>query len=168
MIAQLNTSILNLLSQIETAVMGLSDQQYSSSIALLGGSSIGQHIRHIIECYIELGNGYENGTVNYDGRKRDLVLETCRSAAIGKLREISSLINLENKSLFLTCEQMAEQTGHTKLTTNYDRELLYNLEHTVHHMALIRVGIGLTSVLQLPENFGVAASTISYRKTCAR
>ena len=51
------------------------------------------------------------------------------------------------------------------ISTNYFRELVYNLEHTVHHMALIRVGINEVSAVKVPEEFGVASSTIKYKRT---
>jgi hypothetical protein len=54
------------------------------------------------------------------------------------------------------------------ISTNYFREVAYNIEHTIHHMALIRVGINETTNILLPENFGVASSTIKYRKQCAQ
>ena len=54
------------------------------------------------------------------------------------------------------------------IESNYTRELLYNLEHCVHHQALIKVAILQWNHLQIDENFGVARSTIEYRKQCAQ
>jgi hypothetical protein len=54
------------------------------------------------------------------------------------------------------------------LDSNYYREVMYNLEHTIHHHALIKVGIEHFTSLQLPESFGVAPSTMQYRETCAQ
>ena len=56
----------------------------------------------------------------------------------------------------------------TRFHTNYYREVAYNLEHTIHHMALIKVGICEFTDILVPEGFGVAASTIKYRKECAQ
>jgi len=52
--------------------------------------------------------------------------------------------------------------------TNYYRELIYNLEHTIHHMALIKVGINEVSCIAVPEGFGIATSTIKFRRSCAQ
>jgi uncharacterized damage-inducible protein DinB len=168
MINQLDHSIRHLLRQLENAVSELSDQQFCTPIPLLGNSTIGQHIRHILEFYIELDNGYPIGLIDYNGRKRDHDLQTYRESAIHKIQQISNLIKLENKVLNVTVDFDSEEGITQQLPSNYFRELMYNIEHTVHHMALIRVGISLCSSILLPEDFGLAASTIKYKKACAQ
>jgi uncharacterized damage-inducible protein DinB len=168
MINQLDHSIRHLLRQLENAVSELSDQQFCTPIPLLGNSTIGQHIRHILEFYIELYNGYPIGLIDYNGRKRDHDLQTCRESAIHKIQQISNIIMLENKELNVTVEFDSDDEIKQELPSNYFRELMYNIEHTVHHMALIRVGISLCSSILLPEDFGLAASTIKYKKACAQ
>ena len=68
---------------------------------------------------------------------------------------------------------MVLQQGTTETTleieTNYERELLYNLEHSIHHQALIKVALLQLQSVEIPENFGVAQSTIVYRESqCVR
>lgn len=168
MINQLDHSIRHLLRQLENAVSELSDQQFCTPIPLLGNSTIGQHIRHILEFYIELDKGYPIGLIDYNGRRRDHDLQTCRESAIHKIQQISNIIMLENKELNVTVEFDSDDEIKQELPSNYFRELMYNIEHTVHHMALIRVGISLCSSILLPEDFGLAASTIKYKKACAQ
>jgi len=54
------------------------------------------------------------------------------------------------------------------IETNYYRELLYNLEHCIHHQALIRVALFQMENIKVNANFGVAPSTIEYRKQCVQ
>jgi RNA-binding protein YhbY len=54
------------------------------------------------------------------------------------------------------------------IDTNYNRELLYNLEHCIHHQALIKVAVLQNDAITIDANFGVARSTIEYRKQCAQ
>ncbi|MEJ5995073.1 hypothetical protein WG904_11650 [Pedobacter sp. Du54] len=168
MINQLRFSITNLLLQLEQVLTALSDEQFCAPVPLLSKSTIGQHIRHIIEFYVELNKGYEVGIINYDGRKRDHSLQTCRVTAIKKLQEISAVLNKENITLNIYADYANDDGSIQQLSTNYFRELMYNLEHTVHHMALIRVGIHSCTKLGVPDDFGVAASTIKYREQCAQ
>ena len=55
-----------------------------------------------------------------------------------------------------------------QLDSNYYREVMYNLEHAIHHHALIKVAIIHFTDLDLPDSFGVAPSTMEYRKACAQ
>jgi hypothetical protein len=156
----LREPILNLLEQLQLVITDLSDQQYTTPSPLLSNSTIGQHTRHIIEFFSALNNGYDSGIINYDNRRRDYTIESDRHFAIYQLYEIRQSLVKPDKPLLLVAE--FDQT--VTISTNYFRELLYNLEHIVHHMALMRVAI----TIPLPESFGVASSTLKFRKACAQ
>ena len=108
--------------------------------------------------------GYQLGR-----RIRDNKIETDKNFALGLLQEITRQIGKENKLLHLLTYYDEFQVEPDKISTNYYREIAYNLEHTIHHMALIRIGIHEVSAIQLPDNYGVASSTIRHRQsTCAQ
>jgi hypothetical protein len=48
-------------------------------------------------------------------------------------------------------------------SSTYYRELMHNLDHAIHHMAMIRVGLTTMPGITLPEDFGVAYSTLKFR-----
>lgn len=160
---QLTKSIEALLVQIGAMLDALTDEQYSRSLPVLSGASLGGHVRHVIEFFIELDRGYRTGHVNYDARRRDKAIEQQRAIALATLRLVAVGLGKENKVLLLTSATEAAETGF-QVATNYERELVYNLEHAVHHMALMKIGIGTLAAMQLPESFGVASSTIRYRQ----
>jgi hypothetical protein len=154
------------LLQLTAALQQLTNIQYAQKSNWLNSSTIGGHTRHIIELFQCLYNGYDEGVVNYENRKRDILIETNLELACSLLIKIGSVIDLPNKKLQLGC--LWGGNNLSTVETNYYREVMYNLEHTIHHMALIRVGILEVSNVQLPENFGVASSTIQYKKVCAQ
>lgn len=154
--------------QLADSLNQLTPAEYSQPSKILFNATIGQHVRHILELYICLYNGYETGIVNYEKRKRDIRIETDKDFANELMLMISGNIDKDDKDLLLESNYDEQSTEEIIVGTNYYRELLYNLEHTVHHMALIRVGINEVSSITIPEGFGVATSTIKYRKTCVQ
>lgn len=154
--------------QIMDAIHQLSDTDYSFAIEQLGKATIGQHVRHIIELYEELYNGYETGVVCYDNRKRDYAIETNRMLAIERLQHISVSTAKTNKPLQLKCCYATQEGEDVWVETNYLRELIYNIEHMVHHMALLRVGLNQIATIELPNDFGIAVSTIRHKNVCAQ
>jgi hypothetical protein len=155
--------IKNTLLLLSDTIQQLTSEQYQQPCTELSGASIGQHCRHVIELFQELLTGYEIGTVNYEKRQRDLILETNLDQAIIEINDILNSIQKPDKNLQLYCN-LGQNETEFELSTNYFRELFYNLEHSVHHMALIRIGIQLLTNLEIPESFGVAAATIQYRR----
>jgi hypothetical protein len=165
---QLQQAVNTIFVQLAGSLGQLSPPQYSQSCKTLFSNTIGQHVRHIIELFQCLENGYESGIVNYEKRKRDTLIETDKEFASRLLLDIHRGLNKPNKTLTLEASYDEHVTGSIAIETNYYREVAYNLEHTIHHMALIRVGITEISSIQLPDDFGVASSTIKYRKQCAQ
>jgi hypothetical protein len=154
--------------QLSETLNQLSNEEYTRSSKIIMNATIGQHVRHIIELFQCLENGYDSGMVNYEKRKRDFRIETEKDLAISLLKDIYRNIEKQNKAITLEAEDYCDEVRVVSIPSNYYRELVYNLEHTIHHMALIRVGVNEVSNLKLPDEFGVAYSTIKYREQCAQ
>ncbi len=157
-----------ILLQLVNTLQELTDEQYTQKCSQLNGSSIGGHTRHVIELFQCLIDGYQTGIVNYELRKRDTALETNKNIASIFLKTIVRNILLDNKKMQLEGLLSEDENENKFVETNFNRELIYNLEHCIHHKALIRIAINEVSNIILPENFGVAASTIKHKKLCAQ
>lgn len=158
-------SINNSLDELVRLLDQLSDQEYSKSCSELSNASIGEHTRHIIEMFQCLENQYESGVVNYDKRDRNVQIQTAAKFAIAQIVMIKDNLEKENKNIEL---QQIVDGEEIRIQSNYHRELLYNLEHCIHHQALIKVAVLKCENISVNENFGVARSTIEYRKQCAQ
>jgi len=165
---QLQKTIQHVFVQLSETLDLLSNEQYIRPSTTLFNATIGQHTRHIIEMFICLDKGYEEGVVNYEKRPRDTRIETDKEFARSLLLQIYNELNKVNKHMVLHTSYNEDSDQVISFQTNYHREVAYNLEHTIHHMALIKVGINELSDIQLPDGFGVATSTIKYRKECAQ
>lgn len=158
-------SITNGLDDLVSLLKQLPDKEYSRKCEHLSNATIGEHTRHIIEMFQCLEKNYKSGLVNYDKRERNLQIETNTNFAIEKINEIKKNLQKENKEIQL---QQIIDGDEIRIESNYFRELLYNLEHCIHHQALIKVAVLQCKQVQVDENFGVARSTIEYRNQCAQ
>lgn len=165
---QLQKTIQNVFLQLSETLNLLSNEQYIHPSKSLFNATIGQHTRHIIEMFVCLEDGYEEGLVNYEKRNRDHRIETDKIFACALLKDVYNRLNRENKEMILQASYNEDSSDAISFQTNYHREIAYNLEHTIHHMALIKVGISELADIRLPDDFGVASSTIKYRKECAQ
>jgi hypothetical protein len=68
----------------------------------------------------------------------------------------------------LDCEEHGQ--GDYLVSSTVGRELIYNIEHTIHHLAIVKIALkAILPSLELPEHFGVAPSTIRHRQeACAQ
>lgn len=139
---------------------------------ILSGSSIGQHTRHFIEffqCLLTQIDS-EDAVVNYSKRIRNPVIENSVEAATTTIRDLQQkLLTLGvNKSCQLDYSDFQDK-GTYMVASNLERELIYNIEHTIHHLAIIKIGIkSLSPQFELPDHFGVAPSTLNYRRECVQ
>jgi uncharacterized damage-inducible protein DinB len=154
-------------SQIIDTLEQITDKDFTTPSPALGHVTIGQHLRHTLEFFICLQQGFEKGCVNYDKRKHDRAIETDKSLALKTISKIREFINEQTTDASLKLE-VGYNTHHDECITiesNFYRELAYNIEHMVHHMAIIKIGIReVAGYVVLPPNFGVAVSTIRYQE----
>ena len=161
------------LHQLSSLLHQLSDDDFTSKLEILSQSSIGMHMRHIIEFYQCLLAATETGILNYDSRKRNKLLETNREFCQETIEKI--MLQAEDlkpqQLLQLQCDYAltTKEKDSVAIKTSVLRELQYNLEHSVHHMAIIRIGINtVNNPIEIASDFGVAASTIRNKKACAQ
>ncbi len=159
------------LEEIKNLVAQLSNEQYTYASKLLSEATIGQHVRHILEFYQSVFNGIDSKIVNYDHRKRNLSIETDKDFAIQIMDSINTRLALEiaDEPLVLEGNFCAEEGNQIQIKTTLFRELAYCLEHSIHHQALIKVGLlELNCASIIDETFGLAPATIRYKKECAQ
>ena len=158
-------SIQNTLTELQKLITQLNSEDYCKSISNLSGATIGEHSRHIIELFQCVVNSYALGNLNYDNRERNTLIQTNRNYALATIDTLLEEIEKPNKKILLE-QKISKEI--LQIETNYYREMVYNLEHCIHHQALIKVAILEMHYLTVDANFGVAPSTIEYRKQCAQ
>ncbi len=163
MITSISIKILN---QLKTQIERLQPQQYSERLAVFNGSSIGGHARHIIEFYDCLLGSIETGIVNYDARQRDMQIEQNRDYAISIIKKMISKYQINNDlEKIISLEAKFGADTITNIVTSFQREEVYLIEHSIHHFALIRIGIQTNFPdVSIEKDFGVAFSTLDFRK----
>ena len=164
---QLSQACLTILSQLESTLNQISDHDFSKPSILLGNSTMGQHLRHTLEFFICLESGFEKGIVNYDKRAHDKLIESDKFIALSTIQRIKAFILSKNQDQPLKLEVGYEMHSEecVSIETNYFRELTYNIEHAVHHMAIMKIGIReVADYVILPPDFGIAVSTIRHQQ----
>jgi hypothetical protein len=154
---QIITQLTDLLNDIDSAV-------YKDALRPLHYSTMGQHVRHITEFYLCLLKGHKTGVVDYDARERNLMIEIDKDFTIEILENvIQDLRKLKsNKSLILKSSFGGDEA--MEISTSFFRELTYLIEHTIHHLAIIKIGLNeVYPEIEIPKNFGVAHSTVRFR-----
>lgn len=156
-----------ILSQLIHLCENITPLQYCEALNLLSQNTIGKHMRHIIEFYDILIEAYEkNKPISYDDRVHCIETET--SLVLASQRLSKALNWVENaqtdKKLMLIVSYDSEGKNSISIPSSLERELVYNIEHAIHHMAIIRIAIEKEFPdIELHKNFGIAYSTIRYR-----
>jgi uncharacterized damage-inducible protein DinB len=159
------------LNEIKNVLLQLTNDQYTFQSATLFGATIGQHVRHILEFYQSVLNGFEAKVINYDNRVRNLSIETDTKIAIQAIDDICSKLkeDISDLPMILEGNFCAEEGKQIKIETSFLRELAYCLEHSIHHQALIKVGLLEVKCLNfIDDTFGLAPATIRYKKQCVQ
>lgn len=162
----LHTSAKELLLQLDQLILDCKSEDFARPLSELSGSTFGQHIRHTLEFFICLFDAKNDGLVNYDQRQHDTLIETDPKLARSVIESITDFLNKNTADFELTFEaNYSDEEGRdVSMKSSFYRELSYNIEHAIHHMALLKVAVKQSlQYIELSKNFGVASSTIRYR-----
>ncbi len=142
-------------------LIALTDEEYSAEFEELELRSIGAHHRHVLDSCAAFLSGHPAGAIDYRRRGRSRVVENQRSEGVAR----ADLL-MESFATFVAPDTRVEvrdtlEPGKPPVVTRSTdaRELLFLLEHMVHHHAMMRVcarGMGV----RVPAEFGVAPSTL--------
>lgn len=159
-----------LTAQVAGLLERLDKTAYAQPLPLFNGSSIGQHVRHILECYTCLLDGVRPAHVDYGSRKRNRTLSECPRAALATLDYIASAVKRLDEHQWLNVagefpEGPIAGGERPAYLSSMGRELQFAFDHAVHHLAMIRMGLDLYfPEIPVDADLGVAPSTVKYRK----
>jgi uncharacterized damage-inducible protein DinB len=152
-----------ILAQLTELLDRLPADAYTAPLVVLHGQSVGRHVRHVAEFYECLLNGGVQA-VNYDARPRNPALETDPQAARRALQRVADELRTEPTDRPL----LLEDADGVQQPTSLFRELTYLVEHSVHHMAIVKIALNVAfPAIPVAEDFGVAPSTLRHRNQLA-
>jgi uncharacterized damage-inducible protein DinB len=128
--------------------------------------SIGEHVRHCLNHARALLASASDGELTYDARHRGTRVEVEPELAAGECERLClDLQQLDNTTLerpirlhTLTHRDMSP----TRVGTTLGREIVFVIQHTIHHCAVIAVLLDRVGIT-VPRDFGYAPSTPSRR-----
>ena len=156
-----------ILVQGEDLLRTLSVESYTRRIPSAFNACIGGHYRHCLDHFTSLLRGFDADEVNYDHRERDARIESQPDVALTLTQRIRAQIErLPISALEAPVRARCEVSyahGDSPVTgSTFGREMVYAIAHAIHHYALISVMARMMGA-KLPENFGVAPSTVAHQ-----
>lgn len=124
-------------------------------------SSVGSHIRHVLDFYNCIFRGLEHKHVNLTSRERNQKIENDCDCAIGEVEAVASrlkALSSEDLNLLLTVEDDLGN-GNVSLQYTLGALLAQANSHTIHHYAIIAYILDRLEVNIEDENFGYNPTT---------
>lgn len=142
---------------------------FTRPLPLFNGGTIGQHVRHILECYVCLLEGGRYAHVDYSSRQRNATLSECPGAALAVLDYIAGAVKRQDEHQWMQIDgefpEAPVRDERPVYFSSMGRELQYAFEHAVHHLAMIRIGLeAYFPEIPVEADLGVAPSTLKYRR----
>lgn len=180
---------LAVLGQKRALLAALQPAQYTQPCAMVGGGSVGQHLRHSLDHYRKLFEGVAAAappssssspaassssptitTIQYDVRDRGTAIESDLAAARREVDRLMAEVQaLPDEALTRPLHAafvLSAEGEQASLPSTLGRELAFCTHHAIHHHALIRaIASALDIHAHLPADFGLAPSTAHYQKS---
>lgn len=135
----------------------LQPDQYNAKSQGAFTSSIGEHMRHILDHYQALMLGWESKYVDYNQRTRHSKVESDIQLVRACWQQVNQWLNTLTDSEQTTSIQVF--TEHNLVQSTLARELSFVSSHAVHHFAFVKQLVANFNI-RLPAELGVAPATI--------
>lgn len=139
------------LDMLSCIISDLSEIDYNSKGNHI--SSIGAHVRHMIEYVQILTNSDLLLPINYANRKRNLKLENNKHYAVTEINELKKSLKKPDQNVYVLEDSET-------YSSSYLREMLYMHEHIIHHCAILKIELESLNYININPSFGFAKSTI--------
>ena len=129
-------------------------------------AAVGEHTRHILDHYRAVNSGIAHNCINYNLRTRNSKEEADASTAVESIHMLIawlSALEYQSEAIQIISEISVSETHSKTIASCVERELLYLINHSIHHLAyaaLAARSMGIT----VPNHIGVAPSTVTYRR----
>ncbi|MCI0517236.1 MAG: hypothetical protein L0Y45_05310 [Woeseiaceae bacterium] len=127
-------------------------------------SGIGRHVRHVIDHFRALAAGIECGVIDYNVRSRNSAIERDPERGlieIFKLSEWLDTLQTGDAPVSVISEISCHLTENQEFRSNVNRELLYLINHTIHHVAYAAL-LARSCGVECREAIGFAPATASF------
>lgn len=181
---------LETIDQMISFIEGLSDKEYQYIAKPLFDSSIGQHLRHIVDLYLALMSSTQLGhidsaktirsssaispvsTINYDIRRRGALIETEKQTGLAELADIRAwLLYNEHTNMteevWISTEVSLSSQASELFKSSLGRELCFASSHLTHHLAIM-AAIAKVSGKEVDSSIGLAPATATYTREQAQ
>lgn len=166
---------IEVIEQGERFLHTVNSASYNKVLTPYFSSSSGEHMRHILDHFISLMNGYKTGLVDYDLRNRKSHIESDQQQALLQLIELKKWVLSLDKSILkdtltIKTEVSVSEKSPALVQSSLERELIFVTSHAVHHFSIISIAMQLQD-LSIDKNFGIAPATATHLRntedTCA-
>ena len=154
----------------------LTDVEYAASNHAIGGSSIGGHVRHVLDHFVAALAGLNTideeevgkrsvGVIDYDHRVRGTNVENSRLAALDAIAGVRARLRTVGGgegTRSVRVRVMLHADGRcAELGSTFGRELAFATHHAIHHQAMIAIAARALGVAT-PVGFDKAPSTVEH------
>lgn len=154
------------LEQVILLINCCSDQEYCQLFPH-AQSSVGMHVRHILDHFIAFKNGLDSDLINYNIRNRESQIECDRGVGLAQVKGYYTWFcdqDFDDKSVFIESEISISATQNEIIESRLSRELVYLINHTIHHVAY--AGLGAKQLgIKIDSTLGVAPGTATHLRT---
>lgn len=162
------TGSLESIDQITDFIAGLNDAEYQYSAAPWFDSSIGQHLRHIVDLFLALKDRTNIDNINYDIRRRGAPIETIRKIGLAELSDIRQWmanigVNDINQEISVSTEVALSSQQTETFASSFGRELCFASSHLTHHLAIMAV-IAKMAGKEVDPTLGLAPATATFSR----